>query len=210
MGSALETLCGQSYGAKQYKMLGIYTQRAMVTLLAVSIPLAIIWYYTSEILILCDQDYEISMGAGTFNRWMIPTLFAYALLQCLNRFLQTQNIVFPMLITSGATALIHVFVCWILVFKLGLGIKGAAMANNVSYCVNVALLGMYVKLSPACSTTWTGFSTEALHGIWSFLKLAAPSASMMWYYASKSCSSSLFFLVDPSKCGLAHDYNLCI
>lgn len=179
MGSALETLCGQSYGAKQYKMLGIYTQRAMVTLLAVCIPLAIIWYYTSEILILCGQDYEISMGAGTFNRWMIPTLFAYALLQCLNRFLQTQNIVFPMLVTSGVTALLHVFVCWVLVFKLGLGIKGAAMANNISYCVNVAMLGMYVKLFPACSKTWTGFSREVLHDIWSFLRLAVPSASMM-------------------------------
>lgn len=179
MGSALETLCGQSYGAKQYNMLGIYTQRAMVTLVAASIPLAIIWYYTSEILILCGQDYEISMGAGTFNRWMIPTLFAYALLQCLNRFLQTQNIVFPMLISSGVTALIHVFVCWVLVFKLGLGIKGAAMANNISYCVNVAMLGTYVKLSSACSKSWTGFSREALQDMWSFLKLAVPSASMM-------------------------------
>ena len=42
MGSALETLCGQAYGAKQYHMLGVHTQRAMLTLLALSIPLATI------------------------------------------------------------------------------------------------------------------------------------------------------------------------
>lgn len=179
MGSALETLCGQSYGAKQYKMLGIYTQRAILILLAVSIPLSILWYYTGELLILCGQDHEISMGAGTFNRWMIPTLFAYALMQCLNKFLQTQNIIFPMLISSGLTALTHVFVCWGLVFKLGLGIKGAAMANNVSYCLNVVMMGLYVKFSPACSKTWTGFSKEAMHDTWSFLKLAIPSGSMI-------------------------------
>ncbi|KAL8491623.1 hypothetical protein ACS0TY_023281 [Phlomoides rotata] len=30
MGSALETLCGQAYGAEQHRMLGIYTQRAII------------------------------------------------------------------------------------------------------------------------------------------------------------------------------------
>ncbi|KAM2330043.1 hypothetical protein ACFX1X_020929 [Malus domestica] len=108
MGSALETLCGQAYGAKQYHMLGVHMQRAMLTLLAVSIPLAVIWFYTSTILMALGQDHEISAEAGTFNRWMIPSLFAYSLLQCLNRFLQTQNNVFPMMIGSGVTALLHI------------------------------------------------------------------------------------------------------
>jgi len=89
MGSALETLCGQAYGAKQYHMLGVHTQRAMLTLLSLCIPLAIIWYYTSTILIALHQDHEISNETGVFNRWMIPSLFSYGILQCLNRFLQT-------------------------------------------------------------------------------------------------------------------------
>ncbi|KAJ8440931.1 hypothetical protein Cgig2_022787 [Carnegiea gigantea] len=181
MGSALETLCGQSYGANQYKMLGVHTQRAIISLLAMSIPLSIIWFYTGEILILCGQDHEISMGAGTFNRWMIPTLFAYGILQCLNRFLQTQNLVFPMMISSLITSLLHALVCWVLVFVLGFGIKGAAMANNVSYCLNVLFLAIYVKISPTCKTTWVDFSSEALDDIWSFLRLAIPSACMMCF-----------------------------
>ncbi|KAI3733897.1 hypothetical protein L6452_13355 [Arctium lappa] len=179
MGSALETLCGQAYGAKQYYMLGIQMQRAMVTLTALSIPLAFVWFHTSTIFIALGQDQEISTGAGTFIRWMIPSLFACALLQCLNRFLQTQNIVVPMMITSGVTALFHILLCWILVFKLGLGINGAALANNISNWINVVLLGMYVKFAPACKNTWTGFSKEALNDLLSFLKLAVPSAFMI-------------------------------
>ncbi|GMP59086.1 hypothetical protein CsSME_00022510 [Camellia sinensis var. sinensis] len=101
MGSAMETLCGQAYGAKQYHMLGVHTQRAMLTLVALSLPLALIWFYTSTILVAFGQDHEISMEAGKFNRWMIPSLFAYALLQCLNRFLQTQNIVIPMMFSPA-------------------------------------------------------------------------------------------------------------
>ncbi|XP_074321706.1 protein DETOXIFICATION 16-like [Silene latifolia] len=179
MSSALETLCGQAYGAKQYSMLGIYTQRAMLVLMLFGIPLAAVWYYTSDILILCHQDHEIAEEAGTFNRWMIPSLFAYGVLQCLNRFLQTQNIVIPMMLTSCITALFHVPLCWALIFKLGLGIKGAALANNISYWINFFLLAIYLRFSPAWLKTWTGFSKETFYDIWSFLKLAIPSALMI-------------------------------
>ncbi|XP_071691079.1 protein DETOXIFICATION 16-like [Rutidosis leptorrhynchoides] len=179
MGSALETLCGQAYGAKQYHMLGIEMQRAMLTLTIVSIPIACIWFYTTTIFIHLGQDQEISIGAGIFMQWMIPSLFAYGLLQCLNRFLQTQNIVVPMMIISGVTALFHIFLCWVLVFKLGLEIRGAALANTISNWINVVLMGMYVKLSPACAHTWTGFSIDAMNDLVSFVKLAVPSAFMI-------------------------------
>lgn len=186
MASALDTLCGQSYGAKQYHMLGIYMQRAMVILMVVSIPLALIWVNTSSILKAAGQDHEIAEEAGMYARFMLPSLFAYGLLQCLVRFLQTQNIVFPMMLSSGIVTLIHLLVCWILVLKSGLGSKGAALANSISYWNNVILLALYVKFSSSCSKTWTGFSREAFHAIIPFIKLAIPSAVMvcleMWSF----------------------------
>lgn len=181
IGSALETLCGQAYGAREYHMVGVHTQRAMLTLLVLSIPLAFIWFFTAPILISLGQDRSISTEAGIFNRWMIPSLFAYGLLQCLNRFLQTQNIVFPIMISSGITAVSHILVCWLLVFKSGLGSKGAALANTISNWVNVFMLAVYVKFSPVCSKTWTGLSKQALHDIPNFLKLAVPSATMICF-----------------------------
>ncbi|KAL2936053.1 Protein DETOXIFICATION 16 [Bienertia sinuspersici] len=176
MSTALETLCGQSYGARQYEMLGIYTQRAMIVLMVCSIPLSVIWFYTTDILILLRQNHEIAMGAGVFNKWMIPSLFGYGLLQCLTRFLQTQCIVLPMVLTSCIAALLHVPLCWALIFKLGLGIKGAALANVVSYWLSFFLLAIYVKV---WNKTWNGLSKQAFFDIWSFLKLAIPSAFMI-------------------------------
>ncbi|GLJ11067.1 hypothetical protein SUGI_0141940 [Cryptomeria japonica] len=179
MGSTLETLCGQAYGAKQYHQLGIHVQRAFFALFCVSLPLAVVWAYVGSILIAFGQDPLISFEAGKYARWMIPSLFGYAALQTLVRFLQSQSIVFPMMISSAITMCFHIPMCWVLVYKSGLGNKGAALANSISYWVNVALLLLYIKISPACKRTWTSFTWEALHDIKHFFKLAIPSAFMI-------------------------------
>ncbi|PKA63496.1 MATE efflux family protein 9 [Apostasia shenzhenica] len=82
LGSALDTLCGQAYGAKEYNMLGIHMQRAMLVLCLASVPVAFIWVYTSQLLTALGQSPEISREAGVYNRGLIPGLFSYGLLQC--------------------------------------------------------------------------------------------------------------------------------
>lgn len=179
MGSALDTLCGQSYGAQQYHMLGVHMQRAMIVLLLSSVPIAFVWANTGYILTALGQDPEIAAEAGLYARFMIPSIFAYALLQCHMRFLQAQNIVFPMMISTGITTLLHVLNCWILVFKSGLGNKGAALANATSYWINLLMLALYVNFSPACKKTWTGFSKDAFNNVLHFLRVGIPSALMV-------------------------------
>jgi MATE family multidrug resistance protein len=177
MACALDTLCGQAYGARQYHLLGIYKQRAILVLTLVSVVVAIVWAY---ILLLVGQDPEIAMGAGSYIRWLIPALFVYGLLQCHVRFLQTQNIVLQVMMSAGVTALSHVPVCWLLVYKLGLGNKGAALANAISYLANLCILAVYIRVSPSCKSTWTGVSKEAFRDLFIFMRLAIPSALMLW------------------------------
>ncbi|KFK36328.1 hypothetical protein AALP_AA4G108600, partial [Arabis alpina] len=90
---------------------------------------------------------------------------------------------------------LHVILCGVLVLKSGLGFKGAAVANSISYWLNVILLSCYVKFSPSCSLTWNGFSKEALLDILGFTKLAIPSALMvcleMWSFEFLILSSGL-------------------
>lgn len=178
--SAMDTVCGQSYGAKMYGMLGIQMQRAMLVLTLLSVPLSIVWANTEHFLVFFGQDKSIAHLSGSYARFMIPSIFAYGLLQCLNRFLQAQNNVIPVVICSGVTTSLHVIICWVLVLKSGLGFRGAAVANAISYWLNVILLSCYVKFSPSCSLTWTGFSKEARRDIIPFMKLVIPSAFMVW------------------------------
>ncbi|XAR50239.1 hypothetical protein NMG60_11004509 [Bertholletia excelsa] len=186
MGSALETFCGQAYGAKQYSMLGIHMQRAMLVLTLTGIPIAFIWFFTEQIFRLSRQDSDISAQAGIFARWLIPGIFPYGLLQCQLGFLQTQNNVNPLMMSTIATSLIHVLLCWTLIFIFGLGHRGAALSISISYWINVLILAIYIKFSSACQKTWTGFSREGTKDLVKFLSVAIPSVFMVclegWSY----------------------------
>ncbi|XVF09518.1 hypothetical protein REPUB_Repub07fG0100300 [Reevesia pubescens] len=138
LASALDTLCGQSFGAEQHHMVGIHTQRAMLVVSVVSVFLAAIWANTKSVLLLAHQDAAISEEAGHYACFMIPSLFAF-----------------------------------------GFGSKGAALANSISYWINLILLALYVRYSSSCTKSWTGFSKEAIRNIFSFLKTSIPSALML-------------------------------
>ncbi|CAN6283486.1 unnamed protein product [Urochloa humidicola] len=179
MASALDTLCGQAFGARQHGLLGVYKQRAMLVLALACVPIALVWANAGQILVLMGQDRDIAAEAGDYSRWLILSLVPYVPLVCHIRFLQTQSIVVPVMVSSGVTALGHAFVCWALVFKAGMGSKGAALSSAISYGVNLAMLALYVRLSGACKGTWTGFSTEAFKELRRFTDLAIPSAMMV-------------------------------
>jgi MATE family multidrug resistance protein len=180
MATALDTLCGQAFGARQHRMLGVYKQRAMVVLGLACVPIALVWAYAGRILLFLGQDAEIAAEAGAYARWLIPSLAVYAPLQCHVRFLQTQSVVLPVTASSGATALCHLLLCWALVYKAGMGAKGAALSNAISYAINLGILALYVRLSSACRETWNGFSREAFVDLRRFTELALPSAMMIW------------------------------
>ncbi|XP_075085875.1 protein DETOXIFICATION 14-like [Nicotiana tabacum] len=180
MASALETLCGQAYGAEQYNKLGIYTTGAMISLLMVCIPISILWLFVDKILIFMGQDPLISIEAAKYSIWLIASVFPFTILQALIRYLQTQSLILPMVLTSVATLCFHVPICWLLIFKLNLGSCGAAVAIGLSYWCNVLLLGLYVKYSSSCEKTRICVSSqEVLASIREFFPLAIPSACMV-------------------------------
>lgn len=179
MATALETLCGQAFGAKQYQRLGTQTYTAIFSLFTVCIPLAVLWIYVGKLLTFIGQDPEISHEAGKFIKWMIPALFAYANLQPLIRYFLMQSMIVPMLISSCITICFHIPLSWVLVFSSGLGNIGAALSVGISLWVNVIILTSYMMLSPACAKTRAPVSWEIINGMREFFQFGIPSAVMI-------------------------------
>ncbi|KAG4931682.1 hypothetical protein AAZX31_17G234200 [Glycine max] len=184
MGSALETLCGQAYGAGQIRMLGVYMQRSWVILFITALILLPLYIWSPPILRLAGQTAEISDAAGKFAVWMIPQLFAYAINFPIVKFLQAQRKVLVMLWISVVVLVLHTFFSWLVIFKLGWGLIGAAVTLNTSWWVIVIAQLLYIFITKS-DGAWSGFTWLAFSDLFGFVKLSLASAVMLclefWY-----------------------------
>ncbi|CAN4117666.1 unnamed protein product [Withania somnifera] len=179
LSGALETLCGQGYGAKMYRMMGMHLQASCIISFFFSVVISIIWWYSDAILILLGQDPDIAREAGVFLRFLIPGLIAYSFLQNILRFLQAQSIIMPLAFCSVASLVIHIGIAYAFVHWTDLGFKGASLAASISIWISLLMLGLYVLLSKRFNHIWRGdLSFVPFHYIFTNLKLALPSAAM--------------------------------
>ncbi|KAL5218169.1 hypothetical protein ABZP36_018853 [Zizania latifolia] len=185
MASALETLCGQAFGAKKYHKMGVYMQRSWIVLLACAVLLLPMYFFAEEVLLMTGQSPELSAMAGRVSVWFIPLHLSFAFIFPLQRFLQCQLKNFANAAATGAALCIHIFVSWLFVSRLQFGLVGIALTLNFSWWATAAMLFAYVSCG-GCPETWHGFSREAFAGLWDFVKLSAASGVMLclenWYY----------------------------
>lgn len=179
MAGGLETLCGQAFGAEQYQKLGTYTCTAMISLVLVCPPVCLLWIFMDKLLPLVGQDPLISLEARKYSMWLIPALFGASILKPLTRYFQSQSLIFPMLLSSFAILLFHISASWTLVYKLGLGSNGSAIAFSLSTWLYVILLGFYAMYSSAFEKTRITFSKDSILHVGEFFRLAIPSAVMV-------------------------------
>ncbi|KAJ3674869.1 hypothetical protein LUZ60_005485 [Juncus effusus] len=186
MGSAVETLCGQAYGAHKYGMLGIYLQRSAILLTATGIPLAVLYAFSKPLLILLGESPEIASAAAVFVYGLIPQIFAYAINFPIQKFMQAQSIMAPSAYISSATIVVHLIMSYLVIYKWGWGLLGASLVLSLSWWITVLAQFAYIVWSPRCRLTWTGFSMEAFSDLPAFLKLSTASAVMLcletWYF----------------------------
>ncbi|CAL1414303.1 unnamed protein product [Linum trigynum] len=179
LSGALETLCGQDFGAKLYRKLGIHLQASCIISFLFSVAISVIWFYTEPILIILGQDPQISSMAALYMKYLIPGVFAYGFLQNILRFLQTQSVVMPLVLFSMLPACIHIGLAYALVYLTPLGFIGAPLAAAISLWVSFVALALYVGFGKRFEQTWSGCSSESFDYVVVALKLALPSAAMV-------------------------------
>ncbi|XP_020219800.1 protein DETOXIFICATION 21 isoform X1 [Cajanus cajan] len=184
MSSALSTLCGQAYGAKEYGMMGVYLQRSWVVLFLTTLCFVPVFIFTSPILKILGQEDSIAQMAGTFSLWLIPVLFSFFISFTCQTFLQSQsrNVIISFL--ASFSMIFHVFLSWLLTMKLKLGIPGVMTSSILAYWI--PNIGQIIFITCGwCPKTWHGFSILAFKDLWSVAKLSLSSGVMLclelWY-----------------------------
>ncbi|KAL6336025.1 hypothetical protein AAG906_003652 [Vitis piasezkii] len=172
MACSLQTLCGQSFGAKQYHMLGIYLQRSWLVVTIASLFLLALFIFTTPILKALGQEEEITELAGYISCWPIPVMFAFIVSYTCQIYLQAQS-------KNMTIAYLAVFT-----LKYKFGLEGALVSTALAYWIpNIGQL-MFIFYG-GCPETWKGFSSLVFKDLWPVIKLSLSSGVMvcleLWY-----------------------------
>ncbi|KDP25510.1 hypothetical protein JCGZ_20666 [Jatropha curcas] len=182
----MEPICGQAFGAKRYKLLGLTMQRTILLLFLISIPIAFLWLNMKKILLFCGQENDIATEAQIYILYSLPDLILQSFLHPLRIYLRTQSITLPLTYCATFSILLHIPINYFLVSVLNLGIKGVALSGIWTNFNLVASLISYVMVSGVYKKTWSGISLECLNGWKSLLNLAIPSCVSVclewWWY----------------------------
>lgn len=188
---ALDTLCGQAWGAKNYPALGVNLQKAIVTTLATAAGICLLWAHAGGLMAAAGQEPAVAAGAARFLLLCTPALFCAGLFECLKRYLMAQGVVAPVTGVSLAAVLLAPPFNWALIFKAGLGLDGAAAAMVATWVTMLCMLGAYVawherRRRGTPQQTWHGWSRDCLKGLGAYYRLAVPFTLMVclewWAY----------------------------
>ncbi|KAG5085982.1 hypothetical protein JHK82_053379 [Glycine max] len=183
MASALDTLCGQAYGAKKYDMLGVYLQRSWIVLFMTSILLLPIYIFTTPLLEALGQDKTIAQVAGSISLWSIGIIFAFSVSFTSQMFLQSQSKNKIIAYLAAVSISIHVLLSWVLTVQFKFGLNGAMTSTLLAYWI--PNIGQLVFIMTKCPDTWKGFSFLAFKDLLPVIKLSLSSGAMLcleiWY-----------------------------
>uniref|UniRef100_A0A0D9XAY8 Protein DETOXIFICATION n=1 Tax=Leersia perrieri TaxID=77586 RepID=A0A0D9XAY8_9ORYZ len=185
MGSALETLCGQAFGAGKVSMLGVYLQRSWIILIGAALFMVPVYLLAEPLLLLLGQEAAVAHAAGRFTIYILPGAFAMAVNFPAVKFLQAQSKVVILAWVGVGGLLFHLLVTYLAVSVLGLGLPGAAAAYNLSqWAVSLTQVGYIMGW---CRDGWRGWSWAAFRDLGGFLRLSLESAVMLcleiWYFS---------------------------
>ncbi len=175
----LDTLCSQTYGAKLYKLMGIYANiaRFVVLIFFILICLPSI-YFTSNILNLLGQFSEVADIAAVFAYSMAPSLFFSLQYNTSLRYLQAMKIFTPGMFITLATALLHPLWCYIFINNLDFGVVGAGVAMGITQILNWILVTVYIHVTNPCPESYFYLDKEVFQFslILDYLRKGVPAA----------------------------------
>eukprot|EP01084_Bolivina_argentea_P005061 9570_1 len=178
MTSGLDTQCGQAFGARLYKMMGVLVQRSILISHIVIVIIAGVFWFADDLLKLAGQNKDAANEAAIFIRIFIASLWPIAMFGNLRRYLQAQRqvIFIPVAVLIGLCMQILALVIFVNV--LHWDYIGACIALPCSYWSMTISLYTFTRcnkpLRKAVSKTWPGWGQWSLQDWPIFLKLSIP------------------------------------
>ena len=182
---AMEPICGQAYGAKNFKLLHKTLLMAIFLLLLTTLPITFLWLNVDKILIYFGQQKDISIVAKTYLFYLLPDLVITSFLCPLKAYLSSQSITVPIMFSSALALAVHIPINIFLAKVKGL--EGVAMAIWITDLMVVILLALYVfVMENSRERGWKegGWCEQSISDWLRLIKLCGPcclTACLEWW-----------------------------
>lgn len=139
--TGLDSLISNAYGAKLFRLTGLYTQRAIVILSLFTIPTILLWRSTEFILhAFLGIPTEIAHLSGEWSKIIAIGLWPSLIFEILRKFLQGQQLVWPVLVASLTATICTGVSNYLLDIYFKLGFYGAAYSVALSQWISLIVL----------------------------------------------------------------------
>ena len=155
-------LCSQAYGAKQYKLVGLYFYRALFIAALTFFPVCTVFISVRPIVYSITQDWELAYHAGSYTSVLCLGYPACIYFKSALRFLQAQNIVwFPLLILLLGNILNGVLQ-YVLIIHYNTGTAGAAASYVISMHFIALLLYAQIRFTRVHIVTHVNWTVDMI------------------------------------------------
>ncbi|KAI0392971.1 MATE efflux family protein [Xylariaceae sp. FL0594] len=178
LATSLDTLCSQAYGSGHKHLVGVQLQRMVYFLWTLSLPVAVLFFFAEDILLLIIPEPESARLAGLYLRIVVFGIPGYAAFEGGKRFVQSQGLFVATTYVLLIAAPINVLLNWMLVWHFELGFIGAPIAVAFTQTLMPILLALYVKFV-AGSQCWGGLTGRAFKNWGPMVRLAIPGMLMV-------------------------------
>ncbi|KAJ5159446.1 transporter [Penicillium canariense] len=178
LATSLDTLCAQAYGSGKRKLVGLQMLRMVYFLWLVTIPIAVLWYFSEHILAKIVPEKRVAEMAGLYLKIALLGTPGYACFESGKRYLQAQGVFSASLYVLIVCAPLNAFLNWFFVWKLQWGFIGAPIAVVITETLLPIGLFAYIYFCVG-SECWCGFTKRAFDNWGPMIRLALPGLIMV-------------------------------
>eukprot|EP00803_Ostreobium_quekettii_P002785 evm.model.scf_1364.4 EVM.evm.TU.scf_1364.4 scf_1364:40757-43439(-) len=186
LSTGLNTIGGQAYGAREYKLVGLVFQRCLAFSCLYSLAIAVLYSQSQWLFSHLDQVKELAMAAGQFLLRISPSTLLISPLYCLHKYWAAQKVTLPGLVAGAVSVFIAPCVFWVFIFRMGWGVNGGALALDVIIAFRLAILTIWSMAinsrkakTEAEDLAWHGWSLQAFRQWGGLLKIGVYAMLMM-------------------------------
>ncbi|KAJ0395450.1 hypothetical protein P43SY_007775 [Pythium insidiosum] len=182
--SALITLCGQAWGARNGELTGIWLQMGLVIVSILFVPV-FAWYWSIGVVLrVSTTDEEVVRLGIRFARILSFSIWPALVYACVRLYFQSMGIMAPTTVVGTVSIGVACAANYLLIYGAfgwrGLGFDGSPLATVIaSWFQPIALISYCILYKKMHLQAWGGWKWRAFtkERIGTFLSIAGPVAS---------------------------------